>query len=157
MDALVGSLIAARVRNETPRRRAIGLGLTGTAVMAFVAALSHWFVLYVLAGVLIGVSNAVSNASIGGVVIVRAGDENRGKVLAVLGAATSAAMVIALGLGGLGGSTIGSRPTLLLADGIASVVAVGVGLGIRRVAGSEVAGQARVVPVPQVLDDRGDQ
>lgn len=89
--------------------------------------------------------------------IVRAGDENRGKVLSVLGAATSAATVIALGLGGLGGSTIGPRPTLLLAAGVSSMVAVGVGLGIRAAAGSAVAGQARVAPVPQVLDDRGDQ
>ncbi|MEO6412390.1 MAG: MFS transporter [Pedococcus sp.] len=158
VGAVVGAVAAGVLRADTARLRALVVAL---AVMSLaqvgsgVAASLVWLYAF---GAVLGLANAVSNAALFAVFMRRTAPGDRGKALAVVNGLARTCTMLALGLGGLGASTIGPRGSFVVAGCCGVAVACWAGWSLHRIgalrapnaAAAVQAGTESVLELPDI-------
>lgn len=143
---LVGSLVATRFR-DTPygRLSVVGFGLSGVAWLAAlqVGATAATVALFALASVPVGVTNVVSMTLIQRLVP----EEMLGRVLAVLGSGSTAAMPVGAFVGGIAGEAFGPV-AVMYAGGVGFLWIVAYVLAVPTLRRMPAATAVEVAPAP---------
>lgn len=123
--AVVGALVAGRLRSTRARALATLGGFGGTALALLLAGVAPNFWAYLVIALLIGLGNAYGNVANGALIMTRVPDASRGQVSSTLNGVMRIGSVLALALGGLAGSLLGPRTTFIVAGAAGSLVIVG--------------------------------
>lgn len=97
--AIVGSLIAGRIRATSTRSRMAAIGFGSAAVSLVGAGLSPSYWPYAGMLVLLSAGYGIGNATFGALLVTHTPDHDRGKVFAALGGLSQTASVLALAAG----------------------------------------------------------
>lgn len=157
--AVVGAVAAGVLRADTTRLRALVVALAAMSLAQVGSGAATALVWLYAFGALLGLANAVSNAAVFAVLMRRTAPGDRGKALAVVNGMARTCTMLALGLGGLGASTIGPRGSFVVAGCCGVAVACWAAwslhrIGALRTPGDAAAGLAAGESVPEVPDIR---
>ncbi|MVA77527.1 MFS transporter [Auraticoccus sp. F435] len=145
---VVGAQLAGRIGSERTRvlscatgtlAMGSGLLLTGLLADAWAAA---------ALGLLVAAGSGAYNTSVGALLVLRAPDASRGRVLATLTGCTRTASVLALTLGGLAAGWWGAAGSYVALGGLAVAVGAVMVVVLRRALRDEPAAAALVPAVP---------
>lgn len=115
VGAVVGAVAAGVLRADTTRLRALVVALAVMSLAQVGSGVAPALVWLYACGAVLGLANAVSNAAVFAVFMRRTAPGDRGKALAVVNGLARTCTMLALGLGGLGASTIGPRGSFVVA------------------------------------------
>ena len=159
VGAVVGAVAAGVLRADPTRLRALVVALVAMSLAQVGSGLAPTLVWLFGFGAALGLANAVSNAALFAVFMRRTAPGDRGKALAVVNGMARTCTMLALGLGGVGASTIGPRGSFVVAGccGVAVAGWAGWSLhrsGALRAPGDAAAVQAARESVPEAPDLR---
>jgi predicted MFS family arabinose efflux permease len=159
VGAVVGAVAAGVLSADTARLRALVVALAVMSLAQVGSGVAPALVWLYAFGAVLGLANAVSNAAVFAVFMRRTAPGDRGKALAVVNGLARTCTMLALGLGGLGASTIGPRGSFVVAGCCGVAVACWAGWSLRRIGALRAPNAAAVVrtateSVPEVPDVR---
>jgi predicted MFS family arabinose efflux permease len=159
VGAVVGALAAGVLRADTTRLRALVVALAAMSLAQVGSGLAPALLWLYAFGAVLGLANAVSNAALFAVFMRRTAPGDRGKALAVVNGMARTCTMLALGLGGVGASTIGPRGSFVVAGCCGVAVACWAGWSLHRIGALRTPRDAAAVvaageSVPEVPDIR---
>ena len=159
VGAVLGAVAAGLLRADPTRLRALVVALAAMSLAQVGSGVAPALLWLYAFGAVLGLANAVSNAALFAVFMRRTAPGDRGKALAVVNGMARTCTMLALGLGGLGASTIGPRGSFVVAGCCGVAVACWAGwslhrIGALRAPGDAAAVQAASESVPEVPEPR---
>jgi MFS family permease len=140
---VIGSLLAARAGSQAARARRALLAAVALGALLVVAGSAPVLWIFAAAWALLGVANGAVNVDVGTLLLERAPERSRGRVLATVNGMTRGSSLGAMALGGAAGSLLGARATFVLSGALMAAIGVVLLVRIVRIApGPQVAGEA---------------
>lgn len=129
--AVIGSFVAAAVRTRPGRIRGILLCLGFVPLLQIGQGLAPEVWVYALAAFGIGAALGVVNALIFALLLREVGEQDRGKVLALVGGLSRTATIGALAIGGVLGTQVGARTAYAVCGFVGLLIAATAALRVR--------------------------
>jgi MFS family permease len=127
-----GSIAAGRTATDAFRARRAPVAALVLGLALALGGLAPTLGLFACAWAVVGVANGIVNVDASTIVLTRAPDFCRGRVLARVNAMVRGSTIGALAIGGAAGSLLGARETFVVSGLLMAVVAVGLFLRIRQ-------------------------
>ena len=144
LGCIAGPALAGRVDGDRSRVGWTAIAAAAIGALVIAIGLSQSVLLVLVLFALVGVAGGALNALLLTVVITRARDDNRGRVLATMAGASRGFSVLAMVLGGAVGQLLGPRLTFVGCGALSMVVALIVARA--RNAAGPAASSPRAVP-----------
>ena len=155
---VVGSLAGGRAASDASRAVRAAAVAVVLALAILVAGLAPTVWLFALAWLVLGLANGVLNADVSTLLLSRAPEAVRGRVLANVTALARGSALGAMILGGAAGSWLGPRGTFVAAGAVSAVVGIVLLVRIRRVlTGTASAGEPAAVRYAHVSHESGHE
>jgi predicted MFS family arabinose efflux permease len=122
LGAIAGSAYTARLHTDDGRSRAVIAGMAAIGGSCALIGLAGNLVTLLIGATTIGIGSGMINAAANSLVVTRAAEAVRGRVIAALNGTVRTFSILALLLGGTAGALIGARGTFVTC-GVACVVA----------------------------------
>ncbi|TPG16912.1 MFS transporter [Pedococcus bigeumensis] len=145
VGAVLGAVAAGVLRADPTRLRALVVALVAMSLAQVGSGLAPTLAWLFGFGAALGLANAVSNAALFAVFMRRTAPGDRGKALAVVNGMARTCTMLALGLGGVGASTIGPRGSFVVAGCCGVAVACWAGWSLHRIGALRAPGDAPAV------------
>lgn len=125
LGAIAGSAYTARLHTDRGRSRAVIAGMAAIGCSCVLVGLAGNIVMLMIGTTTIGAGSGMLNAATSSLVVTRAAEAVRGRVIAALNGTVRTFSILALLLGGTAGALLGPRGTFVTC-GIACAVAAAV-------------------------------
>ncbi|MFF0265361.1 MFS transporter [Kribbella sp. NPDC004536] len=138
LGAIAGSAFTARLHTDQARSRAVIAGMAAIGGSCVLMGLAGNIVTLMIAATTIGVGSGMLNAATSSLVVTRAAEAVRGRVIAALNGTVRTFSVLALLLGGAAGTLLGPRGTFVTCGIACAVAATVAGVLVVRTKDSEL-------------------
>ncbi len=111
--AILGAWYSGRLRDHRSRSHAVLAGMAGIGLSCVLLGLSGNVATLATGAVAIGFASGMLNAAVSTLMVTRTPEHRRGRVIAALGGTARACSLLALLLGGVAGTLLGTRGTFV--------------------------------------------
>jgi MFS family permease len=122
--AIVGAWFSGRLRDHRSRSWAVLAGMGGIGLSCVLLGLAGNVATLATGAVAIGFASGMLNAAVSTLMVTRTPEHRRGRVIAALGGTARACSLLALLLGGVAGTLLGTRGTFVGFGALATLAAV---------------------------------
>jgi MFS family permease len=138
LGAIGGAWYTGRLRTDRERSWAVIGGMAAIGGSCVLMGLAGNFATLMAGATTIGVGSGMLNAATGSLIVTRAAEAVRGRVIAALNGTVRSFSILALLLGGVAGALLGPRGTFVSCGIACAVAALAAGIMVLRVKDSEL-------------------